>query len=411
MRLDSTFAAAALALLLAACSDSPTGPDEPAHPDHPLFLEAARTAWSYADRQYQPATGLVNSVEGYPYATVWDIASGLSALYCAERLGLLETAEYDRRMRLALGTLQSARLFDGVTFNKNYSTATAAPAGRSDRDTAGAGRGYGWSAVDLGRLLVWLRIIAENQPRHAADARRVAERTDFAQVVRGGYLWGAELDAGGAPRRYSEGRLGYEQYAAAGFGLWGQEVGPALALHQNTFPIEVLGVPLLADRRGGDPLTSEPFVLLGLEVGWSAEMADFAGRLLRVQEERHRRTGQVTIVSEDALPIPPHYFYYYAVNFHGRQFAAVVPEAGAVLDWPRWVSAKAAFGWHALRPGDYTRLAVGAVAAAADPVKGWGSGVYEGTGAPTGGHNLNTAAVILEAAVHSLTGRPLLEGG
>ena len=51
------------------------------------------------------------------------------------------------------------------------------------------------------------------------------------------------------------------------------------------------------------------------------------------------------------------------------------------------------------------------MARAAEGGGGWGSGVYEGTGEPTGGHNLNTAAVILEAALYSATGRPLVEGG
>lgn len=387
----------------------PPGVPEP-HPDQALFLDAARTAWTYADTQYQPSTGLVNSVEGYTYATVWDIASGLAALYCARRLDLISSGEYDRRMRRALRTLQTVRLFEGVAPNKNYSTLTGAIAGRDDRDTASTERGIGWSAVDMGRLLVWLKIIAVNHPRYAGDIARVVDRIDFSRLVADGYLWGAALDPAGQVRRYPEGRVGYEQYAAYGYAVWGHRPESALTLSANAFPVTVLDVPLVADRRGGDYLTSEPFILSGLEVGWNQEMKELSQHVLRVQAERWRRTGQVTMVSEDHVPQPPYYFYYYAINHHGHQFTVGVQDTEEVLSDPRWLSAKAAFAWYALIPDDYTRMAVAAVAGARRPDKGWDSGVYERTGAPTGSANINTAAVILEAALFSRSGRPLVYG-
>ena len=237
-------AAALFVALSSACGDSPAEAPAP-HADRALFLDAARTAWGYADRQYHPETGLINSVAGYPYATVWDIGSGLAALYSANQLGLLPDAAYDARMRRALRTLGTARLFEGTAFNKNYATRSGAFAGVNDRDTAGAAQGYGWSATDLGRLLVWLKVIAVNQPRYAADVQRVVDRLDFAKLVEDGYLWGAERGPAGEVRRHPEGRLGYEQYAAQGFALWGHRAEKALRLGENTFPVTVLDVPLV----------------------------------------------------------------------------------------------------------------------------------------------------------------------
>ncbi|MBV9773542.1 MAG: DUF3131 domain-containing protein, partial [Gemmatimonadetes bacterium] len=104
------------------------------------------------------------------------------------------------------------------------------------------------------------------------------------------------------------------------------------------------------------------------------------------------------------------YFFYYLVNLHGSPFAVATPVAGQRVPGPRWISAKAAYGWHALLPSEYTRLAVRAVDRAARSGKGWSSGVYEKTGKPTGSLNLNTAAVILEAALYRVNGRPLVEG-
>jgi hypothetical protein len=133
-----------------------------------------------------------------------------------------------------------------------------------------------------------------------------------------------------------------------------------------------------------------------------------ATELLAAQEERWRRSGKVTMLSEDAIARPPYYFYYYCAYSQGKEFATDVQDPRAMVDGPRWVSAKAAFGWHALLPGDYTRRALTAVARARG-ADGWGSGVYEGDGRSTGTANVNTQAVILTAAVVRQRGRPLLD--
>jgi hypothetical protein len=379
-----------------------------ARSDRALLMDAARTAWTYVDAQYQPATGLVNSVVEYRYATVWDIGSGLAALYCADQLDLLEGDEYDRRMRRALRTLREADLFDDGAFNKNYATATGRMAGRNGREDA-AGNGYGWSALDLGRLLLWLKIIAHNQPQYAGEIQQIVDRLDMRRLVEGGYLRGEDLSPeNGRKRRYQEGKLGYEQYAALGFAAWGARADSALSLAANTYPIEVLGVPLLADRRGGR-LTSEPFLMMGMETGWTPEMRELAWRLLAAQEERWRRTGDITIASEDALNRPP-YFLYYSVWDDGKVFAVEPPAGAPSGPTPRTVSTKAAFAWHALLPSAYTWKAVERVSGARTP-RGWGAGVFESDGRISGGENVNTAAMVLEAALYVTRGKPFLEEG
>jgi hypothetical protein len=304
-----------------------------------------------------------------------------------------------------LRTLATLPLFDGAAFNRSYSTRNASMAGapRTGR------RGDGWSTTDIGRLLLWLKIVATRHPEHAAEAEAIVRRLDAGRLVRHGYLRGFRHDAGGRSLDYQEGRLGYEQYAAAGWAAWGFPVERAARLEQNAVPVEVMGRPLAADLRGSDRLTSEPLVLLGLEVGWRPEERALAEELLAAQEERYRRTGLVTVVSEDAIGRPPHYFYYYCAYTNARHFAVDVQDPAAAVSGPRWISAKAAFGWHALLPRDYTARALGSLALARTPV-GWASGVYEGTGRSTGTANINTQAVILEAILYKKRGRPLLEG-
>ncbi|HUG52919.1 MAG TPA: DUF3131 domain-containing protein, partial [Vicinamibacteria bacterium] len=271
---------------------------------------------------------------------------------------------------------------------------------------AGPGTRAGWSPTDLGRLFLWLRIVADRDPDLAPAAEAAVRRTRTEGVLRDGFLWGRTV-AGRRARDFQEGRIGYEQYAAAGFAAWELPVHHAQALSRYALPMRVLGQPVLADLRGDDRLTSDPLVLLGMEVGWDGEGERLARGVLAAQEERWRRSGRVTIVGEDALPLPPHYFYYYCVYSHGREFAVDVQDPGAVVEGPRWVSAKNAFAWHALLPSDYTRLAVRAVRAAGGR-RGWAGGVYEEGGRSTGGESVNTQAVILEAALYHRTRKPFL---
>lgn len=372
--------------------------------DRELFLDAARLAWSYGARHYRSESGLIVPVPFYDYATVWDIGSSIAMLFTARELDFLTQADYHRRMQRALTTLAQVPLFDGAGFNKAYQASTGKMVDRQQQPSAS---GFGWSVTDIGRLLVWLKIIATRHPQFAAQAEAIATRLNVTRLVRDGYLWGEDVSPGGVRRVYPEGQLGYEQYAAQGFALWGMRAEKALDFSANAIPIDIMGRQLAADRRQRDKLTSEPFVLMGLETGWSPVARRFAREMLAAQAERARRTGQLTMVSEDAISQPPHFFYYYCLFANGRQFSIEVQSPTDLVDQPRWISTKAAYAWHALMPSAYTRSAIKAVQPSRD-AGGWSSGVFEKSRASTRTHNVNTAAVIMTAALYALRGEPML---
>jgi uncharacterized protein DUF3131 len=369
-----------------------------------LYADAASAAWQYVDLHYRPSTGLIDATTGYAYTTVWDVAGGLSALYAGHELSLIDTAEYDRRVRRALRTLNDLDLYDGAAFNKVYSTTTGAMIGRDQQPSA---RGLGWSAVDIGRLLVWMKILAMKQPQYRDDVTAIVGRLAMARIVKGGYLRGEDLTARGESREYQEGQIGYEQYAALGFAAWGFRPRRALRFNENGLPVTVLGRSLMADLRGRDRITSDPFILMGLELGWNREAERLAEEFLAAQQARYLKTGRVTLIGEDAMSEPPHFFFYYSALTNGKDFSIDVQDPRAVVEEPRWVSAKAAFAWHALLPSAYTELALRSVAAARTP-GGWASGVYEASGKSTGTLNLNTAGVILVSALVHARGEPVL---
>ena len=121
-----------------------------------VFSDAAARAWSYIDRHYQPTTGFVRTVPDYNVTTIWDVASGLAALYSAHALGLVDRPEFDARISRALRTLRDVPLFDDGAFNKTYIVSDGSMAGRPlnghivGMSVRPSGKGYWLTGCDGG---------------------------------------------------------------------------------------------------------------------------------------------------------------------------------------------------------------------------------------------------------------------
>jgi hypothetical protein len=412
-KIRRVFALAPFAFLLA-CGDSPTDPGTnppggglpPGRTEAEIYLDAARISWQWIDSKYEPATGLVWAHNRFQYITAWDIGSLVAATHSAHELGIISDATFDTRIQRLLETLNTMQLVQNVGFNRTYDSKTARMVNRQLEFT---NTGTGWSPVDIGRLLIALRMLANDEPQYAPKVQSIVDRLDMSRLVSGGVLRGSDRDQNGNLFTYREGGLGYEQYGAAGFSLWGVKASTALDPNVNATAVEIYGVRVYTDRRGDARITSEPYVMLGLETGYyHPDLRKHAERVLEVQEARHTQAGILTMVSEDALPDPPHYFYYYSVYHNGRTFVVEGPEDGSYVDSPRWVSSKAAFAYRAIMPTAYTLKVLEAVQPAGVPGSGWGAGVYEGTLQPTGEPSLNTSALILESALYFSRKQPFL---
>jgi hypothetical protein len=403
---------AAQAALVPAAPQLAASADLPHEPAPRVLTEQerqwARIAWKYFENNLDGSTGLAHSVDGFPSATLWDTASYLLALLSAEELGLVEKREFDLRLAKALVALEGLPLYAGKLPNKSYDTGTLA---MTDYRNQPAPAGIGWSAIDIGRLLVPLNAVVWRHPVHTPAVRRVLARWDMSGLARDGQLFAMQAEAQGAPQALQEGRLGYEQYAAHTFALMGLDVEAALDWRKHLRLVTVDGVAVCADDRDparfGAPnyVVSEPYILAGLEFGWTRSARECAWRALRAQEARWRRTGTLTAVTEDHVDRPP-YFVYNSVWSNGREWATVTDkgEDAAAL---RSLSVKAAFGWHALLRTGYTTKLVERVAALNDPAKGWYAGLYEEGGQTNRALAANTNAVVLESLAYVQRGRLL----
>jgi hypothetical protein len=367
-------------------------------------MQWARTAWKYFENNTDPKTGLVNSVDKYNSTTMWDMGSYLLALISAQRLGIINQSEFDTRLKKTLSTLSTLGLFENGVPNKAYNTTSSQ---MTDYTNQPSQAGIGWSALDLGRMLVPLNIIVWHYPDHAKSVKQVLSRWDLSKVVHDGKLHGAGVSSG-KTNNWQEGRLGYEEYSSKPFSAIGLDVSNAMQYDSHVSTIDIYGVEIPFDSRTPDKfkaqnyVLSEPYILGELEYGNDETAKEIAYRVYRAQEERFKKEGILTAVTEDHVDQKP-YFVYNTVYSGGQPWRCLSPSGEDFPDL-RSVSTKAAFGWHAMYNTDYTRKLTDKVQSLNDPARGWYAGVYEKSGQANKAITCNTNGVVLEALAYKKFG-------
>ena len=389
----------------------------------PQEREWATAAWRYFDANRQPETGLVASVAYTNTVSMWQIADYVAALIVARELRLIDATQFDERFRRVTHFLNVMELYDGRVPNRTYSTTSWKPLNATNAEGP-----QGWSAIDLGRLLLWLRIARDRYPQYAEYTDKAILRWNFCDVVdRDGVLHGGEL-AGGTTKTFAEGRLGYEEYAAAGFRAWGFTTTRASSLD----PIEkvrIYGIDLPVDARDPRvtgtpaPVVTLPWVLLGLELDWRDDvnahaqaqaqadgstrpLEDIATLIYRIQEERFRREQIYTARTDHPIGRAP-WFIYDSIHAGGFPFNTTAAD-GAHQPQSSLVSTRAAFGLWALWNTDYTTRLMTIVEPLHNKERGWFEGRLEQTGGAEELFSSTTNAVVLEALLYKVQG-PLFE--
>lgn len=372
-------------------------------------LQNAKIAWEYFERNHNPKTGLVNSVDGFPSTTIWDQSSYLLGLISAYKIGVIDAALFNDRMSGALETLARLPLFFGKLPNKVYDTRNMQMTTYSNELAA---TGIGWSALDIARMTVPLNILLYDYPVHAENAGRILTTWDFGTLVQDGVLIGARLHAEtGLPETIQEGRLGYEEYGARAVALLGLDAVTALKYDDFITFEAIEGQQIAADSRNinlfGAPnyVVSEPYILMAIEFGLDQDAKELTHRIYSAQESRFRSSGKLTAVSEDNIDQEP-YFIYNTVFANGQAWNAV-DETGVRYPDLKTLSTKAALGWDALYNTDYTRRLVLEVQKTKTVDRGWMSGIYESDGRVNAVATANTNGIILEIINYKANG-PLI---
>lgn len=383
-------------------------------------MEMAKIAWKYFENNYQPSTGLTNAVQNYPSTTMWDTGSYLAALLSAYELGIITKAEFDNRMKTIIKTVNELKLFNNELPNKVYQSKTAEKVNYTNQPGE-----IGFSALDLGRFLIWWYIIKNRFPEYADDMDKCIIRWSWCKVLDSlGMMYGANIDKNKKTIYLQEGRLGYEEYAAKGFQLWGFNTEMASKLEPyNTRLIYDIDIPY--DAR--DPRTlgahnyvvTESWILDCIELNWDIpqdstsddmifsdkDIAEIAQKIYKVQEERFKRTGIMTARTEHQLESSP-YFVYDVIYTDGYPWNTITEDGKYVPEFSS-VALKGALGLWVLWETNYTDSLFNYIYPYHDKEKGFYEGIFENGKGKINTFTCNNNGIMLEILLYKAKGKLL----
>ncbi len=252
------------------------------------------------------------------------VGNYLMALNASRWLNLTNQADFDARLNKFLTSLSSLKLFEDALPNKVYNAATGQMVDYGNNPIE---RGIGWSALDIGRVLAAFDVIRTCHPQYNEWLTGIVSKWQVARSLKDEQLFGATVLPDNKTFLVQEGRLGYEEYGARGYELWGFKAPKAISLEPFKM-VEINGVQIPVDTRdfqstnANNYVISESYILDGIEFGLQGDLADFAARVLDVQKRRYDTTGQLTAVTEDNIDQAP-YFLYNTVYANGANWATI----------------------------------------------------------------------------------------
>jgi hypothetical protein len=360
----------------------------------------ALQAWRYVMANRQSSTGLVNGKDAYPVSSVADMAQTIAAYDGALALQFIERESFETDMRQLLGTLRELPLYKRELFNRDYDSRN----GRMLDLGAGSSEvGSGWAAEDIGRLLLWLRVLGNTAPDLGPAAEAVVARLRFSRMVSGGQLHSA-LNQGDHEEVVSDLRLGRQQVTAAALSQWGM-VLPTMLGYDDALIRRVGQVTAPGDRREGS-VSPEVFARGIIELGGIDGCFEAAARaMLDAQHALAARQRRPVMVADELLDRPP-WFVYGALAEGGEEWrvAGFDQQLQPAL---ASFSVKAAYLWSAIDTSPQTRMA----RALADGFERSERGLYGGrylSEQPNLALTLDTNASVLLAAQYTQRGQPML---
>jgi hypothetical protein len=375
----------------------------------------AQAAWNYFSANSQPSTGLVSDRSDVKGSTLWGLGDYLTALNAAWAMDIISPKEFDQRIRQLLSALAQIPLYAGELPSRGYDPRTLQPVDYGGNPVP---EGTGWSSLDVGRLLAALYNLKTDHPEYTEVVDQIALDWSYLRVVREGILSSANVtkDKSGrlVPRINPETRLGYEEYAARGFQLWGFNVDKsAVGGEYKTTSVEGVEVPIERLRKDtkskvNQYTVSNPFLLYALEFGLDPKMRSLFTAVYQAQAQRYRNTETLTASATTLIERQP-YTVHSSIIGQNQPWVAL-DDDGKLLPEGRLVSSAVAFAYYALLPKDsYTQELIKATTDLYNPLLGFYEGFYEKTGKTALGSTSSTNSMILQSLLYTATKQqPLL---
>lgn len=352
-------------------------------------LILAKKAQYYIERNWNKNTGLIDSVQGYHHATLWDMASGIGATLALENLKLISSFDASSRLKKTLITLFKLPLYNNELPNREYNTQSGLPSGSLSKT---ASNGNGWSALDIGRLLIWLEITKQYKPELSPLITLITSKWKLERTVYNQTLYG-ELKQKRSTSYRQEGRLGYLQYAAQGYQFSGLDVAAAFK-RDNTTEIIQEGIPLYIDQRNLPFFTSDSYVLQAIELGSPVVWWNQLENVYQLHKAHNSDTKVLRIFAEDAMNKAP-WFSYNNINIYGKSWLSTNTR-GKSIGNPQVFSNKVAFAFSVLFDDDFSQQLAKQVLSNSLSQRAIPTGLYQDNSTNTA-YNINTNSLILVA--------------
>lgn len=371
----------------------------------------AKTAWKYFENNYNPQSGLVNIKDAYQLVTMESTADYIVALMAARELEVISKHEFDSRLSLVFGFLNTMPLAFDELPNVNYNAVSLRPT-----DYANNYGTIGWAVNHVGRLMNVLRLLRNRYPQYGEYADRVVLRWAFCNVVDAqGNLYSA-VNVNGKPEKYLDAKHGWKEYTARGFKTWGFPTDASTSI-EPAETIRIYDVELYFDGKderesgGNNAVNSMPYFLMALEYGWEnipylaidKRYYDQMQAVYEVQKRRHEREDIFTARATHEVNTEP-YTVYDAIFSNGYKWTTISSQ-GVYYPFLSAVSTKAAFAMWAVFKSDYTDQLMLIVNHLFDPARGWYEGRLEKTGDAVRTLTCATNSAVLEALLFKKTGR------
>jgi hypothetical protein len=376
-------------------------------------LEWGKIAWKYFENNYNPQTGLVNSTNDLNSINMWLVGDYISALISAHKLKIINDYTFNHRITSLLGFLNSMKLFNNKLPNTFYDTKTGKLINKENNFIE-----EGWSAVDIGRLLICLKILKTFYPETSEYVDKAVLRWNICDMISScGVIYSNRKD-----KLYEEIKIGYHSYIYKGFQLWGFNTENYI----NSLKKE--NIKIYNELISYDPknikvsdnfsfITTEPFILNGLEFNWDKlddnnsmdsihtdqNSYNEAYKIYLIQEKRYRIenifTSRGTFYSKNKKS-----WLYNTIFGEGYLWNTFNQNGKNEID-SSIVSTKSSFGLWSLWQTDYTKKLINLLKYSFDSKNGWFEGKYENNNIYESSNTLSTNSLILESLFYKVNGR------
>lgn len=371
----------------------------------------AKVAWKYFENNYNPQTGLVNNKDGQQIVTMESIGDYIIALMAARELEVIPKHEFDNRLSLVFGFMNTMKLAFGELPNTYYHAVTLQAS-----NSAGKPGFTGWSVNHIGRFLTVLRLLRNKYPYYGEYVDRVILRWTFCNIVDSeGNLYSA-VNVNDKAAKFLDGKHGWKEYTARAFKAWGFSMEKSASLE----PIESIRIydkEIYFDgnderaSNNNNAVTSMPYFLSLLEFGWEnipylaidKRFYDQALNVYEVQKIRHEQEDIFTARAKHEATTEP-FTVYDAIFSNGYKWTTI-SNSGVYHPVHAAVATKAAFTMWAAFKTPYTDALMLVTNSLFDPARGWFEGRLEKTGDAIRILTCQTNAVVLESLMFKKSGR------